>query len=129
MKIKSMVLSMMVVTACGFSAMANEASADHAKKGSTKGPAALNAEALKKSLNLTDDQVTKLKPLLAQVVEYRKEAMTKVKGGTPVTQSELQEKIAEILAPAKDFLSPEQFSSLTEKASKPAKRQITKKKK
>ena len=122
MNFKSIILSAAIVSACGL-VMANEKPAADAAKKAVKNP----AEAMKKALNLTDEQAAKLKPLLDQVGTYQKEIKAKIKAGTPVDPAEVQSKVNEILAPAKDFLSEEQFKTLTGKLSKPAKAPAAKK--
>lgn len=126
MKFKSMFFSAVILSACGLPLMAQDGAPPEGK--APRGPAAITAETLKADLKLTDEQVTKLQPLLdkikAQMQEMKKEMKAQRESGTvdrdamKAKMEENKKKTLEILAPAKDFLSAEQFQALTDKFTK-----------
>ena len=99
---------------------------DEGKGGPGKGkggPMMLTIEKLKEDLKLSDEQATKLAPLLTQANELRASSRKEMKelrdsGDKDAIRAKMQEmqaKIVKAFEPAKDFLSADQYKSLTEK--------------
>jgi len=130
MKVRSMVFTAAILSLGALPLLAQEPPSDDNRgpgRGPGRGPDAnLTADKLKADLKLSDDQLAKMQPLLeklkAAFEDMRKEMEAeRAKGndGPPdfkkmgEKMKAMQEKITAIFAPAKEFLSAEQFNTLT----------------
>jgi len=133
MKMKSLLFSAAVFTLGCLTVSAQEAppAGGPGNGPGGKAPMKLTVEGLKGELKLTDDQVKKLQPLVDKVnadrEAFRKEMMAEREknAGTPPDREKMKgkmeeqrKKVMDTLAPAKEFLSADQFKQLTEKINK-----------
>ena len=135
MKIRKTLLIALLMSASGITLMAQDGpppdegnGAPGGRKGKGDGPMSmLSVDTLKKELTLTDDQVTKLTPLIDKAKELFKALGKEMRknrenGGDMEDMREKMEethaKMLKIFEPAKDFLSAEQYKALTEKLNK-----------
>jgi len=132
MKVAKTILATLLMATGGISLLAQdgpppeEGNSIYGGRGGRRGgPMAMfTIEKFKEDLKLTEEQATKLTPLLDQIKELfknlRKEMMENHdKGGDRESMKakfeEMQTKIQKIFEPAKEFLSNEQYKQLTEK--------------
>lgn len=132
MKLKSMFFSAAIFAVCGLPLMAQDGPPPEGGPGpggkGPRGPMSITAESLKTDLQLTEDQVAKLQLLLDKIKvvfeDLKKEMEAQRDSGTfdreamKATMENTKKKILEILAPAKDFLSADQYKTLIDKFTK-----------
>jgi len=131
MRLRTMVCSVAILALGGLPVFAQDAPPEGGPGGHGHGGpmSNLTADKLKTDLKLTDAQIAKLQPLLEKVKALfegmRKEMGEPGKGTRPdmsvmkAKMDEMQKKVADILAPAKDFLSADQYKQLLEKFQPP----------
>ncbi|MDD3119087.1 MAG: hypothetical protein PHQ27_07910 [Victivallales bacterium] len=122
MKVSSLIAAAAVIVCCGFPLQAKN---NNSNASGQKNPA-LATESRKAEFQLTKEQATKLKPIIANVrrlmISCRKELAAR-QGDAAAIQAKIktyQGRIDQALAPAKKFLTEEQFQKLAEDYKIPA---------
>ena len=138
MNVKTTFFTALLLAAGGITLLAQDGAPDQGnrrggQRGGPGGIAALTIDKLKTELKLTDEQATKLTPLLEELKKISQDMRKQLKelrdsgadrDAMKTKMTELRAQMLKTLEPAKEFLSADQYKALTEKLNRrpPARR-------